>query len=250
MKKVFSLIFFLLLVIFFTSCQTFSPYPRIREFHKEINLEENSSIYFENSQGDLEIVGWKKNKIEILAIKTGSDSQLRQTDIETKKKEKNLYLKTYFPRVNARKVFVDFEINVPEKVLFKEIKIKKGNLNSIQVYGELKAFLEKGNIEIEDFSGICEVFTEEGYIVARIFEIKKGDNLSFKTGNGDIHLYLPSKLNAQINAETHQGNISSDFIPEEKREDSLKTWKQTFGKGEGKITIKTWNGRIKISKIL
>lgn len=212
-------------------------------------LEENSSIYFENSQGDLEITGWKKNQIEIKAVKSGADSLLRQTDIEIKKRGKNLYIKTHLPRGDLSKFFVDYELRVPEKILFKEIKIGLGNLKTMQVYGELKASLEKGNIEIEDFSGICELFADEGYIVARIFENKKDDVLNFKTSNGDIKLFLSAEPNVKITAETRVGDISSDFIPEEEQKEPGKAWEQTLGKGEAKIKIKSWSGKIIIKKI-
>jgi DUF4097 and DUF4098 domain-containing protein YvlB len=249
MKKTLSFIFIFLLALYFTGCKTFSPYPQVRGFYKEMPLEENCNIYFENSQGDLDIIGWKKNQIEIKAAKSGADSLLRQTDIEVKKKGGNLYIKTYPPRGDLRRFFVDFELRVPEKVLFKEIKMKNGNLNSMQIYGELRASIKKGNIKIEDFSGICEVFADEGYIAARIFENKKDDVLSFKTSDGDINLYLPSVPNVQITAETRVGNISSDFIPEEEKKESLKTWEQTLGQGDAKIKIKTWGGKIIIKKI-
>lgn len=239
----------ILLTLYFTSCKTFSTYPQVREFHKQLPLEENSNIYFENSQGDLEIIGWKKNLIEIKATKSGADSLLRQTDIEIKKRGNNLYIKTHLPRGDIRNFFVDYELRVPEKILFKEIKIGLGNLKTMQVYGELKASIEKGNIEIEDFSGICGVFADEGYIAARIFENRKDDEFSFKTSDGDIKLYLPSEPNAQITAETRVGNISSDFIPEEEKKETLKTWEQALGKGEAKIKIKSWSGKIIIGKI-
>jgi DUF4097 and DUF4098 domain-containing protein YvlB len=249
MKKTFAFILLIPLALLFTNCQTFSPIPQVREFHKEMDLEKNSIIHFENLQGDLEIIGWKKNKIEINVEKTGTNSQLRQTDIEVKKEEKNIYIRTYFPRGDIRRVFVDYELHVPENILFEEIKIEKGNLSSIQIYGELKASIQEGNVEIEDFSGACNVRTEEGYITARIFENRTGDDLSFYAYNGDIQLYLPSKPNAQIKAETRQGDISSDFIPDEKKKESLKTLDEIFGKGEAKINLKTWSGKIKIKKI-
>ncbi len=249
MKKTLSFIFIFLLALYFNGCRTFSPYPQVREFYKEMALEENSSIYFENLQGDLDIIGWKKNQIEIRAAKSGADSLLRQTDIEIKKEGRNLYIKTHLPRGDLSRFFVDFELRVPEKVLFKEIKISSGNLNSMQIYGELKASIETGNIEIEDFSGLCEVFADEGYIAARIFENKKDDVFSFKTSDGDIKLYLPSVPNAQITAETRVGTVISDFIPEVEQKEALKTWEQTLGKGAAKISIKTWSGKIIIKKI-
>ena len=249
MRKTLFFIFIFLLALYFNGCRTFSPYPQVREFYKQMDLEENSSIYFENLQGDLDIIGWKKNQIEIKAAKSGADSLLRQSEIEVTKRGKNLYIKTHLPRGDLRRFFVDFELRVPEKVLFKEINMTSGNLNSIQIYGELKASIETGNIEIEDFSGLCEILTNEGYIAARIFENKKEDMLSFKTADGDIKLYLPSVPNVQITAETRAGNISSDFIPEEEKKETLKTWEQTLGQGDAKIKIKTWGGKIIINKI-
>lgn len=249
MKKVLYVFLFFLFVLIITGCQTFSNIPTVKKFHKKIDLQENSQIYFDNMHGDLEIIGWKKDTLEINAVKTGTDSQLRQTDIDIKKKGNNLYIKTLYPRADIRGVFIDYELRVPEKILFKEIKIIKGDLNSMQIYGELNASIEEGSIEIEDFSGICNAITDKGYIVARIFENKKNDDLNFKTTDGDIQLFLPSQLNAQIEAETRLGDISSDFLPEEKKGKSLKTWKEAFGKGEAKIHIKTWSGKIQIKKI-
>jgi len=249
MKKTLSFIFIFLFVLYFAGCRTFSPHPQVREFYKQMALEENSNIYFENLLGDLEIIGWKKNQIEIKATKAGADSLLRQTEIEINQKGKNLYIRTHLPRGDLRSFFVDFELRVPEKILLKEIKIGNGNLKSMQIYGELRASIEKGNIEIEDFSGICELFADEGYIAARIFENKKDDVFSFKTSDGDIKLYLPSVPNVQITAETRVGNISSDFIPEEDKKESLKTWEQTLGQGDAKIRIKTWSGKIILKKI-
>jgi len=249
MKKALYSVLVFFLFLYFIGCKTFGPVPRVKEFYEQMSLDENSNIYFENLQGDLDIIGWDKNQIEIKAEKTGADSLLRQTDIEIKKKGKNLYIKTYLPRGDLRRFWVDFELRVPEKILFKEIKMGNGDLNSLQIYGELRASVENGNIEIEDFSGLCEVFTDEGYIAARIFENKKDDVFNFKTSDGDIKLYLPSQPNAQITAETRTGNIISDFIPAEEKSEALKTWEQTLGNGETKIKIKTWSGKIIIEKI-
>jgi DUF4097 and DUF4098 domain-containing protein YvlB len=249
MKKILCFTCLFLFALFLVSCASFSPYPQVREFYKQMSLDENSSIYFENLLGDLDIIGWKKSQIEIKAAKSGPDSLLRQTEIEVKKEGNNLYIKTYLPRGDLSKFFVDFELRVPEKVLFKEIKIGNGNLNSMQIYGELRASVESGNIEIEDFSGFCEVSADEGYIAARIFENKKDDVLSFKTSDGDIKLYLPSVPNVQVTAETRVGEISSDFILEEEKKEPLKKWEQTLGKGEAKIKIKTWSGKIIVKKI-
>ena len=249
MKKLIPVLVYCLFIFLFASCQTFSTIPMVREFYKNIELNKNSSIYFENLHGDLEIIGWEKDSIEIYAKKTGTDSQLRQTHIDILKKEDNLYIKTLFPRADTQSIFVDFELRVPENILFKKIEIKKGNLNSFQIYGELQVSIKEGNIEIEDFSGTCNVFTDKGYIVARIFENREKDNFTIKTTDGDIRLYLPPQLDAQIEAETRQGEILSDFELEEREKESQKKWTKTLGKGGTKIKIKSGSGEIQIKKI-
>ncbi|MFB0566206.1 MAG: DUF4097 domain-containing protein [Candidatus Aminicenantaceae bacterium] len=249
MKKIIPHLSYLLLILFLIHCKTFSPTPLRKEFHKEMDLVKNSCIYIENVNGDLEITGWKKDKIEITAIKMGTGSQLRQTDIDINKKDNNLRIKALFPRADISEVYVDFELRVPEEIQIKEIKIEKGDLSTHQIYGELRAEIQEGNINLEDFSGICEVTTDEGDISAKIPESKNSDNFSFKTTKGDILIHLPPELSAQIAAETRLGVITSDFFPSDKKETPLKSLKETFGKGKAAILIKTWNGNIRIKKI-
>ena len=249
MRKIIIGSFPVLIAFLLASCQTFSDIPIVREFHKKIELNENSTIYFENVHGDLEIYGWKKDSVEIRAEKTGTDTQLRQTDIDLKKKGSTLFIKTLFPRADIRSVFVHYELRVPQNILFKGIKIKKGDMRSFQIYGELFAKLEEGNIEIEDFSGTCNLFTENGNIVARIYGSRANDDFTFKTNEGDISLFVPPSLDARIEAETRQGEIHSDFAPEEKEEEPIKKWDTTFGQGKAKIKINSWNGNIQVKKI-
>ncbi len=240
----------LISIIFFTaSCYTFETQPKLDVFHKEIPIAGNTNIYFQNIHGSLEIFGWGKNKMIVNAAKYGTNSQRRQIDIDFDKKDNNITMNTLYPRFNDKSNFVNFELRVPEKITFKQIKINKGNFISNQVYGELNVDIETGHIELEDFSGRCRLSTQKGYILARIYEIKKEDDFSFKTQKGDIYIYLPTKINATIEAETAEGKVKSEIIDKNKEKTPVQKWNQILGKGEARLKIQSLEGNINIRKI-
>ncbi|MFQ6070561.1 MAG: hypothetical protein ACE5LC_08570 [Candidatus Aminicenantales bacterium] len=248
MRKTGILLTISLLLLTLQSCVTFSNIPLVREFYRELELKDGSVITFDNLHGDLVVFGWQKEKAEIRATKTGTDSQLRQTDIEVKKKGNELVIKTFFPRADIKNVFVDYELRLPSQVVFKEIKIEKGDVSFYQLYGGLNLSLGEGDIEIEDLGGKCRLVVDEGNVVARIYEIKGSDDFLFKTNKGNLRLYLPPEISARIEAETRLGKIESELVGEEEKLPAKK-WSRSYGKGEALIRLQCWEGNIELKSL-
>jgi DUF4097 and DUF4098 domain-containing protein YvlB len=67
--------------------------------------------------------------------------------------------------------------------------------------------------------------------------------------NGAILLRIPAKANAQVDAETLNGKISSDFgLTVEKGEWIGSSMEGLVGSGGARITVETVNGNIDIKK--
>ncbi|MFQ6083675.1 MAG: DUF4097 family beta strand repeat-containing protein [Candidatus Aminicenantia bacterium] len=239
--KIKNLLKIFLVLIICSSCISLSP----RSFYREFNCPENAQIKIENLNGSLEIMGWKKEKLEIKALKVGSSRRVRETDIEIKKTDKKLTIKTLPPSIHPEQVEVNYRLRLPEKIKLEEININQGNVYLYQVYGEIILKINRGDIEIEDFSGYLQAMTGEGNITVRIYEIKKNDRIILETNEGDILLFLPSLFNARIKAVTRQGNIQGDIISAEEST-QLKEIDKKFGTGEGLIELYSTNGNIKI----
>jgi DUF4097 and DUF4098 domain-containing protein YvlB len=72
------------------------------------------------------------------------------------------------------------------------------------------------------------------------------DDLSIDTGSGDVTLYVPRSLGAEISAETGSGGIRSsvplDILRKER--DSLRA---RLGDGRGRVYLETGSGSIHLA---
>ena len=106
-----------------------------------------------------------------------------------------------------------------------------------------------GKINAKNVSGLLRCETTNGRIHAEINEITSEDEMTFRTTNGSIKLYLPENYGGYADLKTTNGHIDSDFRLRDKYKSSKK-WKSKrayrgeFGNGDGSITCKTTNGSI------
>jgi DUF4097 and DUF4098 domain-containing protein YvlB len=75
------------------------------------------------------------------------------------------------------------------------------------------------------------------------------DEIELTTVNGSIKLYMPSDLNATINAETMHGSIKTAFgLSSNKKMFSGRSLSGSVGSGDIKIDLESVNGSIKVMK--
>ena len=73
--------------------------------------------------------------------------------------------------------------------------------------------------------------------------------MDLESVNGIISLQIPAKANAHLDAETLNGNISSEFgLTVEKGEWIGRSMEGLVGSGGARIAIETINGNIDIKK--
>ncbi len=228
MKKLLILINILLLI----SCNIsfFKKNKQIQTKYREKNPIEVLKI--ESSIGDIDIIGWSNNIIEIEANKTinsvfKNDISLLNTIFT--KNEKELSITAKIPeRVKGK---INFKIFVPYMLLKIYIDSQIGNIDINKYLGDIEVKQNKGNININFFGNILRLDSEKSKILLNInsfnstdiIVINKNGNtkittneigdfsfIDIKSLNGDIELLTSDHISYKFSA-INQNRININF---------------------------------------
>jgi len=260
---------------------------------KEIPAGACRSIKIENIKGPIHIQGWQQPKILLKATKRATKQEsLAHISINIHSSNDHIDIKTVF--ANETTIgSVDYHLLVPETINI-TVDAKTSLIKVEHSTGAVTAHNEQGNIELLDIRGPIDVaIGSKGSIMIEqpgnsikattlhgtidIHDAKKSIFASSDNGkirassklvthgsiiqldaSGPITLQLPSEVNADIQAETEQGNITCEHYVTIKpfiTQLNSKSWTQfkrmvngTFGSGGAHISLHSVSGNIKITK--
>ena len=114
--------------------------------------------------------------------------------------------------------------------------------------GRVQANTGNGRVRVATSSGPVSVTTGNGDIDARMSTLSKDADMQFHTGHGSVVVTVPSNLDADFDASTGNGRISTDF--EIRVNGSLNTRhiRGTIGHGGSTIHITTGSGSVELRK--
>ena len=78
--------------------------------------------------------------------------------------------------------------------------------------------------------------------------LRAKQDMSFTTGSGDVTLTLPANYNGELDAQTGNGTIRSDFDLKVKGQLSPRHVRATIGEGGPMLRLNTGNGEFDIRK--
>ena len=132
----------------------------------------------------------------------------------------------------------------------------KGNIALYNPQGRIKAETNHGNIIIFDAQSSVIADTQTGSIEMFAREVPSTSTIKLATVSGNIMLHLPPDVNADLQASTKQGTVTSDhFITLKPQTTQLNkyTWKRiqkqvdgTIGSGEAQIKLSSVKSNIKV----
>ena len=146
--------------------------------------------------------------------------------------------------VRNNDVSVDFVVKVPSQVALLARTVN-GEINASSLNGNVTAQTINGSIKVST-SGYVEASTINGGITARLGDAAWPNKLRFTTLNGGIDLDLPSNVSAEVQAETTNGSIHSDFPLNGNDTAGPKRMKGKIGAGGRDLILKTLNGSISL----
>ena len=234
-------------------------------FEKTYDFQPQGTLILKNTNGTVTVESWRRNEIEVRAIKkvkAGSrrDAELfmEKVRIEITRSRDRLRIETDYPQKRGdwgfmswmrgrRKpqVTIEFDIKVPE-----EIDLDLGTVNGAitvwEINGEVEVHTTNGRIELDNVYGSVKGNTVNGSIEAELKDLDRRDDIRLETVNGTIITYFPRNIDADFNARAVNGSIRTDFPLKVRGKWGPKNVSGIVGRGGALINLKTVNGSIKI----
>ncbi len=217
---------------------------------KTFNLNTHGVISLENVNGSVTIKTWDQPKVEVIAIKTGpSQEKLNLVKIDINSQSDRLIIDTIYPKESRNlNVAVKYELTVPRTVNLNNIETVNGSIEITGVEGTIETNTVNGSINITGGNTISAE-TVNGSIKASLLNISSSEKASFETVNGSINLYLPNGVDAELDAQTLNGKITTDFpITFSGKLSGNKHLKGKIGRGGPKLSLETVNGSIVLTQ--
>lgn len=220
------------------------------EFHQTYPLSQESRISLDNVNGSVRVVTWDREEIKVDAIKRAKEKEdLDEVSIDVNAQPDSIRIKTRYPntRNSRNSASVDYTLTVPKQSRLDKISTVNGGVEIINVIGNISAKSVNGAVTGTGLSGDVDLSSVNGAVKAVMAEVKK--EVSLKTVNGSVSVALPSSANADITANTLNGNIKSDFpLQINQRSGSGKDARGHIGEGGARIKLASVNGGVRIDQ--
>jgi len=234
--------------------QTTSWQPR-GEFRRTVEFAAGGTLAIENKAGNVEITGWDKDVVEVVAQGTaaepGEKRKVRaygfweiKPEVEIKRTDGGLSIRTKPFDGPGDLPAVDYTIRVPNSILLSGITMEEGNLTIADVFGRIEASLDRGDVTVSNFSGSVDLSIGTGSADVEVLDVHDQDTIGISSHEGDIVLRLEAGAGARVEAEASRGQVKSDFDLGTKTPVSNVSGR--IGTGEAAVILKALDGRIEI----
>jgi DUF4097 and DUF4098 domain-containing protein YvlB len=229
----------------------------VAEFRKSVDFKAGGTVAVEHTLGDVVITGWDKDSVEVVA--TGREAEAG------KSQGVHIYnLEDYEPSIDVREAGgalrirtrslggpwsaggLDYAVQVPSSVNLNTIRLENGDVSVSDIYGQMVVELTTGQLTVKNFSGPLKASIASGTADVEVLDVRNEDMIEITVGKGDIILRLQPDTSARVEAESPQGDITSDY--DLGRKLPAKTLDGRLGKGDARIVLKALQGNIKILK--
>jgi hypothetical protein len=256
----------LLAALLATGC-TLATAEEARE--QTVDVKPGTAVHVETRNGRIRVVEGRDGKVRIKSIKkvratTDPRKLLDQVKVVVRQKGDTLYVTAEHPAGSFTKQYgVGFELTVPKATRLSiethngsallgrmhgaaKISTRNGSIKAEHVAGALTAVTRNGSIRVGGASSAFDLRSRNGSIRVHIAD---GTQLTGKsvvvTHNGSIRVSAPPTLSAELQAETRNGRVRSDF--------ALGASARTraagkIGAGGASLALKTHNGSIRIER--
>ena len=268
--------------------------PKLHEeiVYEEYPTQKLSKCTLKNKQGNIRVKTDKQDKIFLKAIKKSADPQtVNKLTFSHKTVGQELVIQSSYDELTLDGM-IDFELIVPQKLALNlatnegtintkdtyaplAASTQKGSIEAAQVYHTLdahtdikgdifirnphkqvKAHTTNGNIYIYDAQESIIAHADYGTVQMFAKEVPSTSSIKLTTISGTILLHIPADVNADLQASTKYGTITSDhFITLKPQTTQLnkQAWKRfqkqidgVLGSGEAQIKLSSVKSNIKL----
>ncbi|HZE07938.1 MAG TPA: DUF4097 family beta strand repeat-containing protein [Gemmatimonadaceae bacterium] len=123
-----------------------------------------------------------------------------------------------------------------------------GGVNVRNASGPVRATTVNGGVDVNTAAGPVTATTVNGNVEARMASLQGDDDMSFKTVNGSVSIYVPARFDANFRFDTVHGGIDSDFPMTLTGKWGPRHASGTIGNGGRDVRASSVNGSIELRK--
>ncbi len=213
-------------------------------------LAQGGSFSLRNFSGDITVEGWDEQQAEVKIIKRGGGKTAGAAFNVVHEEGANRLVFNSTPEKTGGGVqVVEYVVKLPRNLRELEIVSMKSNVELVDVHSaSISINVQQGDIELEDVSGTVNSRTTKGNTTVVLAEAAKGAPQVFNGIRGNIELELAPGTNAELKAETVDGEIDVDEDLHIKVEQRMIGQHAVgrLGTGGQPIVVKVVSGNIKI----
>jgi hypothetical protein len=207
-------------------------------------------VRLENINGAVEITGWDKNEVSLVAIKSaGDEEELARIEVVITATPDRLVIKTE----HHKKSFFNFDwhgevtyrLKVPAGVSLEKIAVVNATVRVDKVNGPMTLESVNGDIDATDVAASGQFKTVNGAMSVSYRQLRAADDISFRTVNGSCVVKVPAGAAFRIDGHTVNGGMECDF-PVTIEESGRGKFKAHAGEGGPSISFHAVNGGLRI----
>jgi hypothetical protein len=227
-------------------------------------VAQGQSIEIKGVNGDVHATVSQSGQVEVAARRTARRSNPAEVRIEVVPHAGGVTICAVYPSSPDREpntcepgagghnsthendTVVRFDVRVPPGVGFIGRTVN-GEVEADALQGDVQAQTVNGSVNVAT-TGLVTASTVNGSVKAAMGRADWPDGATFKTVNGGITLTLPPVFDADLRADTLNGNITSDFPITVTGTVSPRQLRGRVGSGGHDLRLSTVNGSIRLLK--
>jgi len=221
-------------------------------------LEAGQTLHLQNNVGEITVTGADVTSCDVtscdvtatITAKASTEEKAEklaeQVKIKLQPSADKLSVKVEKPKETSnRSIAIDFNITVPKQTAL-QLATNVGEIRITNITKPIEAETNVGTITCRQITGDTGLTTNVGEITVAYSDTSPSVcNANIRTDIGEINFDAPPGLSAQVRASVNIGSIQTD-LPLTVTGKINKSLSGTVGKGEGKVTLRTNIGSIKI----
>jgi hypothetical protein len=210
---------------------------------RTFQLGPGSEVRLKTEKGSITLIGWLRPDTQITVVRHGkSVSELEKLVIQFQQEEGNLVVQTRLPGgVIPIDLSVDYRVCLPTALSQVSAMACNGDVVAEDLLGHLDLRAINGNVKGRNLSAWAKLRADHGAIDVTLATNNQLAALSLEAWDGPVALFLPEATNAEIEAQTENGEIVSSFSRslQVRLGSADYLLRQTLGAGEGRIELRS-----------
>lgn len=234
------------------------------EFNWSGTVARGGTVEINNLNGPIAAEYTSGDRVEIIAVKDGPADDIAEVEIEVIEHAGGVTICTMYPNRDSRdnvcapdgdsnlnnqgknKTRVTFRVRVPAGVQL-DADTMNGRITADDMQSNLRLMTMNGAITAQS-SGWVHAETMNGAVDVEMGSSDWTGKLALETMNGSIEVVLPAGASADVDAETMNGRVSSDWDDVEVHGRRRNHANGTIGSGGRDLSVSTMNGSIRLRR--